>query len=382
MAAPARALTLRAAPPSPRLAARARCSRPRRNVAPLPARAAAERRPSCGASAAVPPAAWRGDPPAPSSLPTLPSGKLDYSSIDALPQSKVLTAVVRKLLVEEVGKDTDPRPWTDFEALMTPVREVNDAPGSAADVQARARRVFQGILPSIGLGFVPAAWRRFIKPAFPTWVLHFSFFSVFYLLFPWLMGPLAGAEHVEVDAPASLVPLLRALKLPLRWRVPQAVKAERCRFLEAAQCASVCVNSCKAPTQAWMKDDFGLDLHIQPNYADLSCTWSFGKVPPPLAQDDALLVPCFTACPSTMRGVKDAARQRVRVARGVGVVDGVDTFTGETLEAIAARASAAALAEAGAAPDAAALADVAGRKAAVAEGGKCWSVDESRGSAI
>ena len=40
--------------------------------------------------------------------------------------------------------------------------------------------------------------------------------------------------------------LLRALKLPLRWRVPQAVKAERCRFLETAQCASVCVNSCKA----------------------------------------------------------------------------------------------------------------------------------------
>jgi hypothetical protein len=265
---------------------------------------------------------------------------------------------------------------------MTPVREVNDAPGTAADVQARARRVFQGILPSIGLGFVPAAWRRFIKPSFPDWVLHFSFFSVFYLLFPWLMGPLAGAEHVEVDAPASLVPLLRALKLPLRWRVPQAVKAERCRFLETAQCASVCVNSCKAPTQAWMKDDFGLDLHIQPNYADLSCTWSFGKVPPPLAQDDALLIPCFTACPSTMRGVKDAARQRARVARGVGIVDGVDTFTGETLEAIAARASAAALAEAGAALDAAAIADVAGRKAAVAEGGKCWSVDESRASAL
>jgi hypothetical protein len=52
----------------------------------------------------------------------------------------------------------------------------------------------------------------------------------------------------------------------------------------------------------------------------------------------------------------------------VGIVDGVDTFTGETLEAIAARASAAALAEAGAGDDAAALADVAGRKAAVAEG--------------
>jgi hypothetical protein len=227
-------------------------------------RTAARRATATATSAsALPPAAWRGDPPAASSLPLLPSGRPDYSSIDALPQSKLLTAVVRKLLVAEVGADDDPRPWTSFDALMTPVRQVNDAPGSAEDVQARARRVFQGILPALGLGFVPPAWRKFIKPTFPTWVLHFSFFSVFYLLFPWLMGPLKGAEHVEVDAPASLRPLLRALRLPVVWRVPQAVQAERCRFLESAQCASVCVNSCKAPTQAWMKDDFGLDLHIQ-----------------------------------------------------------------------------------------------------------------------
>jgi hypothetical protein len=118
-------------------------------------------------------------------------------------------------------------------------------------------------------------------------------------------------------------------------------------------------------------------LQTQPNYSDFSCTWSFGKVPPPLALDDALLVPCFTACPSSVRGQKDASRQRARVARGVGIVNGVDTFTGERLEDIAARASAAALADASAAVvvDAA---DVAARAVAVAQGGKCWSVDEGR----
>ncbi len=196
-------------------------------------------------------------------MPLLPNGKVDYSSIDALPQSKLLIAVIRKLLVAEVGADTDARPWTVFDAILTPVREVNDRPGSAVDVQAAARRVFQGILPALGLGWVPAAWRKFIKPTFPDWLLHFSFYLVFATLFPWLMGPLAGAEHVEVPAPAALLPLLEALRLPTVWKVPQAVKAERCRFLEGAQCASVCVNSCKAPTQAWMADDFGLKLHIQ-----------------------------------------------------------------------------------------------------------------------
>jgi hypothetical protein len=79
-----------------------------------------------------------------------------------------------------------------------------------------------------------------------------------------------------------------------------------------------------------------------------------------------------------MRGVKDAARQRVRVARGVGIVNGVDTFTGESLEEIAARASDVARQEALVPMDAAAQADVAARKQAVAQAGKCWSVDESR----
>ena len=99
-------------------------------------------RQSCGAASADAagraPAAWRGDPPAESSLPMLPDGRVDYSSIDRLPQSALLTALIRKLLVAEVGADVDPRPWTNFDALMTPVRAVNDRPGTAADVQAVA----------------------------------------------------------------------------------------------------------------------------------------------------------------------------------------------------------------------------------------------------
>ena len=34
----------------------------------------------------------------------LPNGKVDYSSIDASPISKVLTSTIQKLLVAEVGK--------------------------------------------------------------------------------------------------------------------------------------------------------------------------------------------------------------------------------------------------------------------------------------
>ena len=68
-----------------------------------------------------------------------------------------------------------------------------------------------------------------------------------------------------------------ALKKLLR---PQAVKAERCRFLESTQCASVCVNTCKVPSQQWLGQDFGMPIHIQPNYDDFSCVWRFGVEPP------------------------------------------------------------------------------------------------------
>lgn len=301
------------------------------------------------------PTGWKGDRLLHSSLPLLPSGTPDYASIDRLPQSLVLTATIRKLLVREVGKDNDPRPWTDFAALMTPVREVNDMPGNARDVQLRAKRVFSSILPELGLGWVPALWKAQVQPRFPVWTTNYAFFGVFYLLFPWLMGPMKGEDHVEVEVPQKLRSLFSFL--PATVSLPQSVKAERCRFLETAQCASVCVNSCKVPTQEWLKEDFGLDLHIQPNYQDFSCKWEFAKVPPPLAQDEAILTPCFALCPSEFKGQKDAAKQ-------------VMLMKGDTLEAIAARASAEA------------VADATQRLEAVSSGGKCWSIDEERAKAM
>jgi hypothetical protein len=202
---------------------------------------------------------------------------------------------------------------------------------------------------------------------------------VFTNLFPWLMGPMEGVDHVDVPTPEWIRKTFA--NFPKTIRLPQAVKAERCRFLETSQCASVCVNTCKGPSQEWLSEDFGMDLHIQPNYDDFSCQWKFSVKPPPLYEDAAVMVPCFSKCDSEHKGEKDAFRQQVRVASGVGVVDGVDTYTGETLEQIAKRASEAAVRDAqaayadGTAADAASFGERAGE---VKSGGKCWSVDEKR----
>ena len=329
--------------------------------------------------------AWRGDTPPQSSLPVNADGSVDYSSIDASPISKVLIRTIRGLLVEEVGKDTDPRPWDNFDAVLTPVREVNDMDGTARDVTVRAKRVFAGILPALYIGWVPPIWKNAISKVAPQWASNYAFVLVFTTLFPWLMGPMEGIDHVDVPVPESL---RKAFKfLPETVKVPQAIKAERCRFLEQSGCASVCVNSCKAPSQEWLGEDFGMDLHIQPNYDDFSCQWKFDVKPPPLYEDAAVMVPCFTNCPSEYKGEKDAWRQAARVKSGIGVENGVDVYTGETLEAIARRASEAAKADAALLPSAGGYATdgtavsekgFIDRVETVKSGGKCWSVDEAR----
>lgn len=49
------------------------------------------------------------------------------------------------------------------------------------------------------------------------------------------------------------------------------VLVERCRYLEQAGCVSICVNSCKVPTQEFFAKDMGLPLTMTPDYEDFSC---------------------------------------------------------------------------------------------------------------
>lgn len=318
------------------------------------------------------PMGWRGDRLLHGSLPLTADGTPDYASIDASPISKVLTSTIRKLLVKEAGaSNDDPRfAAADFEGVLAPVRAVNDAPGTARDVQLRARRVFEGILPALGIGWVIPIWKNAIRPVAPPWLSNFAFVLVFKTLFPWLMGPMEAVDKVDVATPSWAKKLLPSL--PASFSVPQAIKAERCRFIESTGCASVCVNSCKVPSQEWLFEDFGMPMHIQPNYDDFSCKWEFGKVPPPLEEDEAVLVPCFSQCDSAFKGERDAVKQVMR-------------REGETLEDIAARATPEAVADANvnaAQPtrdgSAVSTETLAARTSVVQGGGKCWSVSDER----
>lgn len=79
------------------------------------------------------------------------------------------------------------------------------------------------------------------------------------------------------------------------------VLVQRCRFLEESQCASICVNSCKIPTQNFFRDNMGLALTMTPDYETGECQFAFGKLPTEEEETLAKDTPCLMRCPSSGR---------------------------------------------------------------------------------
>lgn len=69
---------------------------------------------------------------------------------------------------------------------------------------------------------------------------------------------LAQVKEVHVAGTSSLIgsasqPWHFATALPLQVGEGMGVLVERCRYLEQSGCASICINSCKVPTQVSCK---------------------------------------------------------------------------------------------------------------------------------
>jgi hypothetical protein len=79
----------------------------------------------------------------------------------------------------------------------------------------------------------------------------------------------------------------------------QGLLVKRCRFLEESGCASVCVNSCKIPTQQFFLEDMGLPLTMTPDYDTHECQFSFGVLPNERGELDARSTPCLSRCPTS-----------------------------------------------------------------------------------
>ncbi|KAK1416124.1 hypothetical protein QVD17_31912 [Tagetes erecta] len=160
----------------------------------------------------------------------------------------------------------------------------NEEPGYESLVVA-ARSVFRSFDPNQQRQLVvkalqhaiPAPISLMIKTLMPPSKFSREYFAAFTtIFFPWLVGPCEVKESTSKER--------------------NIVHVKKCRFLESTNCAGMCTNLCKIPSQEFIKNSFGISINMVPNFDDMSCEMIFGEDPPALQDDPVLKQPCYKLC--------------------------------------------------------------------------------------
>eukprot|EP00798_Chlamydomonas_sp_ICE-L_P013853 gene13853-19776_t len=198
-----------------------------------------------------------------------------YEQVDKRVLSRVVMALFRKKMVVALGEDV---PEKGYDGIISLTRKLNAPPLTPRDTQLKTIAILKSLFPAWLPPFFKAVFARFV----PTFACQMNAIATA-LTCEWLMGK-CTVNDVEVDGG--------------ELKKGHGVLVERCRYLEEAGCASICINSCKVPTQEFFKTDMGMNVTMTPNYDDFSCQFSFGKTPAIQALDPAFSSPCFQQCPS------------------------------------------------------------------------------------
>ncbi|XP_076933107.1 beta-carotene isomerase D27, chloroplastic-like [Bidens hawaiensis] len=136
------------------------------------------------------------------------------------------------------------------------------------------------LIGKVLLNAIPPSYIPMFRKLFPPRKFSREFCAAFTtIFFTWLVGPCKVKESEFEGAKEKNV-----------------VCIKKCRFLEMSNCAGMCMNLCKAPTQEFMKNTFGMPMNMVPNFEDMSCEYIFGKDPPPLRDYPAFKQPCYKLC--------------------------------------------------------------------------------------
>ncbi|XWS36355.1 hypothetical protein CRYUN_Cryun20dG0078100 [Craigia yunnanensis] len=127
---------------------------------------------------------------------------------------------------------------------------------------------------------IPNIILNMIKTLLPQSQFTREYFAAFTtVFFAWLVGP---SEVRESELKGR--------------REKNVVHVKKCRFLEQSNCVGTCINLCKMPCQAFIKDSLGMPVNMVPNFDDMSCEMIFGQDPPASNDDPALKQPCYKLC--------------------------------------------------------------------------------------
>ncbi|KAL4571931.1 hypothetical protein LXL04_018699 [Taraxacum kok-saghyz] len=119
-----------------------------------------------------------------------------------------------------------------------------------------------------------------IKRMLPPSKFSREYFTAFTtMFFAWLVGP---CEIRESDFEGV--------------KEKNVVHIKKCRFLESTNCAGMCTNLCKVPSQEFIQSSFGIPINMVPNFDDMSCEMIFGQNPPALQDDPVFKQPCYKLC--------------------------------------------------------------------------------------
>lgn len=211
------------------------------------------------------------------------------------PADALFMAQFRAKLVAELGRDVDApvQSYSGITDLIVALHERENG-RSASLVEGASRRVLCSLFPNWPplnpkgtVGLLHWFGVLFARP-FPVFSARLNAF-VTWLAAQWLMG---RCEIRDIEDPADVA------RLASGNGRGQLLHVCRCRYLEETRCASICVNTCKMPTQAFFNSDMSVPLTITPNYETFECQFKFGIAPSMADEADARGVTCFAECPS------------------------------------------------------------------------------------
>ena len=196
---------------------------------------------------------------------------------------RLFQAVFRAKLAEHAGFDS---PLQGYAGIIDIAAKMNRR-YSRDQVQQRAQQVLVSMFPR----WMPPSYAVLFSGPFPDFSARMNAWAT-WVAGTWLMGECEVNDVILDDAKNGG---------SVRIAKSQGLLVKRCRFLEEAGCASVCVNSCKIPTQTFFRDSMGLALTMEPNYDTFECQFSFGKLPTVETEQAAKSTPCLARCPSAGR---------------------------------------------------------------------------------
>lgn len=189
---------------------------------------------------------------------------------------KLFIALFSRKMANAVGKKTKLKGYEGFVDLSQQIMEGRNS----QQQQELVAIVLKSLVPSPVLFLI----RNLFSPN--QWVCEANaWFAT--ILFEWLVGK-SEIREVEITTVDNQSHIQKS-----------GVYIQKCRYLEESGCVGMCINMCKLPTQDFFTKSFGIPLTMTPNFEDFSCEMVFGKIPPPLEDEEISKQSCLkNTCPT------------------------------------------------------------------------------------